>query len=190
MKIEETHLSGLFLIEPKVFGDERGYFMESFNERLFRSSTNTSYDFVQDNESCSSKGILRGLHFQAAPHAQGKLIRVVSGEVLDVCVDLRPGSRTLGEHIKVSLSEDNKRMLFVPPGFAHGFVTLEDDTIFQYKCTDYYHPESEFTLLWNDETLGIDWGIADPVLSAKDREGKSLKEILSANPFGELELNK
>jgi dTDP-4-dehydrorhamnose 3,5-epimerase len=183
MDVIKTGFEGLFIIEPKVFGDERGYFMESFNQREFEKNTGAEYDFVQDNESLSKRGILRGLHFQVAPHAQGKLIRVVNGAVLDVCVDLRPDQPTLGQHIKVELTGPNKRMLFVPPGFAHGFVTLQDNTLFQYKCTGYYHPESERTLMWNDTTLGIDWGIADPILSEKDQRGLPLSEVLASEPF-------
>ena len=171
MEIARTPLEGLLELRPKVFRDARGWFFESFNGNLFKEGTGLEPRFVQDNESQSQSGVLRGLHFQAPPHAQGKLVRVVKGAVLDVCLDIRPGSPTFGQHYKLELSGEAKNMLWIPEGFAHGFRTLEDGTIFSYKCTGYYHPPSERTVLWNDPALGIDWGIADPVLSAKDRAG-------------------
>ena len=177
MEIERTPLEGLLVLRPKVFRDERGWFLETFNAQAFKQATGLDPRFVQDNESESQAGVLRGLHFQAAPHGQGKLVRVVRGAVLDVCLDIRPGSATFGQHYKLELTGDEKNMLWIPEGFAHGFSTLENGTIFSYKCTDYYHPPSERTLLWNDPALGIDWGIADPVLSAKDKAGVPLAQL-------------
>jgi len=177
MKAVATEFKDFFILEPTVFEDDRGYFMESFNKKVFQEITGLDYDFVQDNESLSGKDILRGLHFQVAPYVQGKLIRVVRGAVLDVCVDIRRNSTTFGKHIKVELSESNKRSLFIPPGFAHGFVTLEKNTLFQYKCTEYYHKPSERTLQWNDPELGIDWVVEIPLLSEKDRNGMSFSDL-------------
>ena len=175
--VERTELEGLLILRPRVFRDDRGWFLESFNARAFAETTGVSTVFVQDNESLSQAGVLRGLHFQAAPHAQQKLVRVIRGAVLDVCVDIRPGSPTFGRHVKVALNGEEKTMLYIPEGCAHGFRTLENDTVFSYKCSDYYHPPSERTLLWNDPALGIDWGIADPVLSAKDKAGVPLAQL-------------
>lgn len=171
MIAEHTPLEGLWLLQPKVFRDERGHFLESFNRRTFEKATGIRADLVQDNESLSHAGVLRGLHYQAPPHAQAKLVRVSSGSVLDVCVDIRPASPTFGRHFKVVLDARDMRMLYIPEGFAHGFLTLENGTIFTYKCSAYYDPASERTLLWNDPQLAIDWDIAAPVLSAKDRAG-------------------
>ncbi len=169
MKLIRTQLDGLFIIDPDVFRDDRGYFFESYNWEKF---LNLGLDlrFVQDNESKSGKGVLRGLHFQAPPSQQGKLVRVVKGAVLDVAVDLRKDSPTFGKWEGVELSEQNKRMYWIPPGFAHGFLTLEDDTIFFYKCTAVYNKESERSLAWNDPVLDIRWGINDPVLSERDKQ--------------------
>lgn len=178
MKIIETHIPGLVEIDPTVFGDERGYFFESYNKKALAEAGITE-EFVQDNQSLSAKGVLRGLHFQNPPYAQGKLVRVIKGSVLDVAVDIRKGSPTYGQHHKVLLSEDNKKMFWVPPGFAHGFLTLEDDTIFAYKCTDLYNKESEGSIAWNDPQLGIDWGVDDPNVSAKDREAPGFNELNS-----------
>lgn len=178
MKIERTPLDGLLVIQPKVFRDDRGWFLESFNRRAFTEATGLDPVFVQDNESRSQAGVVRGLHYQVAPHAQGKLVRVIVGSVLDVCLDIRPGSATFGQHFKLVLSGEEKNMLWIPEGFAHGFSTLEDGTIFSYKCTAFYHPPSERTVLWNDPALGIDWGIVDPVLSAKDRAGVPLASMV------------
>lgn len=175
--VERTELEGLLILRPRVFRDDRGWFLESFNARAFAEATGLRTVFVQDNESLSQAGVLRGLHFQAAPNAQQKLVRVIRGAVLDVCVDIRPGSPTFGRHVKVELNGEEKTMLYIPEGFAHGFRTLENDTVFSYKCSDYYHPPSERTLLWNDPALGIDWGIADPVLSAKDKAGAPLAQL-------------
>ena len=144
--------------------------METWNERTFLEQVG-DHRFVQDNESSSRKGVLRGLHFQLAPHAQGKLVRAVAGAVLDVCVDIRPGSASYGKHVKVLLTAADRTMLWIPSGFAHGFVSLEENTVFTYKCTAPYHPASERTIRWNDHDLAIDWGIADPIVSEKDRNG-------------------
>ncbi len=171
MEIKPTPLSGLLLIQPRVFADSRGYFFESYKKAAFEAHGIRS-DFVQDNESCSQKNVLRGLHFQKPPFAQGKLVRVIRGSVLDVAVDIRKSSPTYGKHYAEVLSEKNKTMLYIPPGFAHGFVTLEDQTIFSYKCTEVYNKESEDCLLWNDKDLDIRWGAADPILSDKDKQGK------------------
>ncbi len=180
MIIRSFDIDGLLLIEPDIFSDSRGYFLETFNRKLFRMETGLDLEFVQDNESRSQRGVLRGLHFQDLPHAQGKLVRVVRGEVLDVAVDIRKGSKTYGQHHSVVLNGESKQQFYIPSGFAHGFSVLADDTILAYKCTDYFHPESERTLLWNDPALGIDWGIEDPILSQKDRtEGVTLKDITS-----------
>lgn len=176
MQIIETQIPGLLEIIPKVFGDERGYFYESYNKELFQNF-GVNFEFVQDNQSLSNKGVLRGLHFQNPPFAQGKLVRVIQGAVLDVVVDIRLGSPTYGKHHKVLLSGENKLMFWVPPGFAHGFVTLEDQTIFSYKCTNVYNKDSEGSVLWNDPALGIDWGIEDPLLSEKDLQARPLAEL-------------
>ncbi|MEX1131815.1 MAG: dTDP-4-dehydrorhamnose 3,5-epimerase [Flavobacteriales bacterium] len=173
--VEPLGLEGLLLIRPRIFGDERGYFFEAFNEVAFDRGTGLDLQFVQDNESSSKKGVLRGLHFQLPPFAQGKLVRVVKGAALDVVVDIRPDSPTFGRHEKIRLDAVEKHLLWVPPGFAHGFLTLEDDTIFLYKCTTYYHQPSERTIRWDDPDLAIDWGIKDPMISAKDKEGHAFK---------------
>lgn len=178
-----TPLEGLTLLQPKIFGDARGRFLETFNQEQFEQVVGRSIDFVQDNQSTSAKGVLRGLHFQLPPHAQGKLVHVVKGAVLDVCLDIRPKSPTFGQHFKVQLNGETKEMLWIPDGFAHGFATLEDDTIFAYKCTAYYHPAAERTVLWNDPELAIPWGLQDPLISGKDQEGMSfagIKDLLSA----------
>lgn len=176
MNIIETPIPGLLEIVPKVFGDDRGYFYESYNKALFENF-GIDLEFVQDNQSLSNKGVLRGLHFQNPPYAQGKLVRVIQGAVLDVVVDIRKGSPTYGKHHKVLLSGENKLMFWVPPGFAHGFATLEDQTIFSYKCTNLYNKESEGSVLWNDPALGIDWGVENPLLSEKDKEAKPLADL-------------
>jgi dTDP-4-dehydrorhamnose 3,5-epimerase len=170
MKIIETKIPDLKIIEPSVFADDRGYFFESYSAKEFEKLGIVDYlAFVQDNESKSQKGVLRGLHFQNPPFAQAKLVRVVRGAVLDVAVDIRKNSQTYGQHVCVELSEQNKRMLYIPKGFAHGFLTLENDTIFSYKCSFFYNKNSEGSLLWNDETLAINWGTEDPILSDKDK---------------------
>jgi dTDP-4-dehydrorhamnose 3,5-epimerase len=177
MKIKETGISGLLVIEPDVFGDSRGYFMESFSLRKFRELTGLDIDFVQDNESKSSYGVVRGLHFQRPPHAQSKLVRVVRGRVLDVAVDLREGSPTYGKHYAIELSGDNHLQMFIPKGFAHGFAVLSDDAVFQYKCDEYYAPESEGAVAWDDPDLAIDWMLPkeDIRLSDKDKSNPNLK---------------
>lgn len=168
MTVHSTPIEGLLLIEPSVFRDERGYFFECFNAQRFQEATGLEVNFVQDNESCSGANTLRGLHFQVPPADQGKLVRVTRGVALDVAVDLRKGSPTFGQHHSVLLSAANKLQFWVPPGFAHGFLTLEDDTIFSYKCSGYYNKEAERSLKWDDPDLGIDWGIDSPVVSEKD----------------------
>ncbi len=167
MQITTTPIEGLLVVQPKVFGDHRGYFMETYNEGAFRAA-GLPTDFVQDNQSFSGKGILRGLHFQAPPYAQGKLVRVIRGAVLDVALDLRKSSATYGKHFSIRLTEENKTMVWIPPGFAHGFLTLVEETLFAYKVTGLYNKESEGGILWNDPDLGIEWGIDQPVLSEKD----------------------
>lgn len=157
MKVTKTHLEGCFVLEPMVFEDHRGYFFESFNQQKFQDVIGGSIHFVQDNESLSSKGVLRGLHYQKGEYAQAKLVRVVKGEVLDVAVDLRPSSATYGKHFSVKLSDANKKQFFVPKGFAHGFVVLSDTAIFSYKCDNYYNKESEAGIIYNDPYLDIDW---------------------------------
>ena len=168
MEFMGTGFEGLFVIQPKVFEDGRGYFFESFNAAIFKKN-GIDVNFVQDNQSLSSKNVLRGLHFQNQPFAQAKLVSVTKGSVLDVVVDIRKNSITYGQHFKLILSEKNKSMLFIPIGFAHGFLTLEDNTIFSYKCSNFYNKESEGNILWNDETLNIDWGIKKPIISDKDK---------------------
>lgn len=179
MKIEETYLKGCFIIEPTVFGDHRGYFFESFNEHKFKQETNIDIRFVQDNQAFSNRGVLRGLHFQKAEFAQAKLVRVIKGRVLDVAVDLRPESDTYGKYFSIVLSEENKKQLFVPRGFAHGYSVLEDETIFTYKCDNFYHPEAEGGVMYNDADLGIDWMLnADEIqLSEKDTVLPLLKDL-------------
>lgn len=183
MEIIRTDIEGVLVIEPKVFGDSRGYFFESFNEREFRDRTGIDIRFVQDNESLSHYGVLRGLHFQLPPYSQSKLVRCVKGSVLDVAVDIRKGSPTYGRYVAAELSEDNHLQFFIPKGFAHGFAVLSRDAIFQYKCDDFYHPESEGAIAWNDPDIGIDWPIpaADVEISAKDRRHPLLKDFDS--PF-------
>jgi dTDP-4-dehydrorhamnose 3,5-epimerase len=177
VNIIDTAIPDLKIIEPRVFGDDRGFFLESWNKRAFES-LGLDLDFVQDNHSRSAKGVLRGLHFQN-PNPQGKLVRVVSGRVWDVAVDVRRSSPTFGQWAGVELSAANKRMFWVPQGFAHGFVSLEDDTDFIYKCVGYYDPSHEHSLLWNDPAIGIDWPLdgIEPQLSGKDKAGRPLSEI-------------
>jgi dTDP-4-dehydrorhamnose 3,5-epimerase len=169
MKIEKTRFRDLLVLTPDVFRDERGYFFEPFNEARFRVETGLNVTFVQDNESLSKKNVLRGMHFQVPPKSQAKLIRVTTGAVLDVVVDLRKTEPTFGEHFSVVLSAENKLQLFVPEGFAHGFLVLEEDTIFSYKCTNYYSREYDRSLLWNDPDFGIDWQVDSPLISEKDQ---------------------
>lgn len=183
MNIIKTDIEGVVVVEPQVYGDARGYFFESYNLRDFSAQLGRDVRFVQDNESRSHRGVVRGLHFQRPPYAQAKLVRVVSGEVLDVGVDLRKGSPTYGRHVAVRLSADNKRQLFLPKGFAHGFAVLSDEAVFQYKCDEYYHPEAEGALAWNDGLLSIDWGLdpSEAELSEKDRRNPPFSHFSS--PF-------
>ena len=177
MNVIETDIEGLLILEPRVFGDERGFFMETWNEAAF-AEAGLNLTFVQDNHSRSQKGVLRGLHFQN-PGPQGKLVRVTNGAVFDVAVDLREGSSTFGKWAGVELSAENKRMFWVPEGFAHGFLTLSDDTDFLYKCTAPYAPGSEHTLAWDDPSVAIDWPVAnlDPIISDKDARGLALSDV-------------
>lgn len=176
MKATPTAIKDLLILEPKVFGDDRGFFFESYNKRKFSELTGLDVEFVQDNHSRSVKNVLRGLHYQIQ-HPQGKLVRVVQGTVLDVAVDIRKSSATFGQHQAVELSAENKRMLWIPEGFAHGFVVLSDTAEFLYKTTDYWHPEHERSLRWDDPDLAIDWKLtASPSLSGKDAQGKLFKE--------------
>jgi len=170
MKIEKTNIEGVLVLTPNIFGDERGYFFESFNQEKFEKAIGHSITFVQDNQSKSQKGVLRGLHFQNPPYEQGKLVRVINGSVLDIAVDIRKNSSTYGEHFSLEISSDNQKMIWLPTGMAHGFVALEDDTVFFYKCTNYYNKESEGSILWNDKDLAIDWKVNNPLLSDKDKE--------------------
>ena len=176
MNITKTDIQGLIIIEPQIFKDSRGCFFESWNAKKFKQ-LGISEDFVQDNQSVSSKGVLRGLHFQNPPYAQAKLVRIIKGSVLDVAVDLRKNSPTYGKHVSVILSEQNNKSFFIPKGFAHGFLSLEDNTVFNYKCSDYYNKESEGSLLWNDEDLKIDWHIDNPLVSEKDLQADLFKNF-------------
>lgn len=180
MEVIETKIKDLLIIKPKVFADSRGYFFESYNADVFKQN-NITVNFVQDNQSLSSTGVLRGLHFQAPPFDQGKLVRVITGAVLDIAVDIRKDSPSYGEHIAIELTEENKSMFYIPPGFAHGFLTLRDNTIFSYKCTNVYNKLSEGCVLWNDTDLNINWNVANPILSEKDLVGTPFKEFNS--PF-------
>ena len=185
MTVIKTDIDGVIIIEPTIHGDERGYFFESYNRQRFEQEAGISIEFVQDNESKSRRGVLRGLHYQRQPYAQSKLVRVVKGRVLDVAVDIRRDSDTFGRHVAVELSEDNHRQLFIPKGFAHGYVVLSDEAIFQYKCDEYYHPEAEGGIAWNDPKIGIDWGIApnEVILSEKDKAHKNLSDIEASRLF-------
>jgi dTDP-4-dehydrorhamnose 3,5-epimerase len=180
MEVIPTDISGVFIVKPDVFADSRGYFFESYTREKFLAA-GINANFVQDNESKSQKGVLRGLHFQKPPFEQGKLVRVIKGAVLDVVVDIRKASPTYGKWISVVLSEKNKSMCWIPPGFAHGFATLEDNTIFFYKCTNLYSRESEGSVLWNDPGLNIDWQVTAPILSEKDSKSPFFKDLDS--PF-------
>ena len=179
MNVIQTALPGLLILEPKVFGDARGFFMESYNAKAFHDATGLDVSFVQDNHSRSGKGVLRGLHYQIE-HAQGKLVRAVRGSVFDVAVDLRKSSPTFGQWAGVELSEDNHRQLWIPPGFAHGFLVTSESADFLYKTTDYYAPQYERSLAWNDPTVGVEWPLhllgGAPLLSAKDVAGKALAD--------------
>lgn len=179
MQAQATKIPDVFVIEPRVFGDARGFFYESFNQQVFEAKVGQKVDFVQDNHSKSARDVLRGLHFQLPPHAQGKLVRVVQGEVFDVAVDIRKASPTFGQWVGVHLSAENKRQLWIPPGLAHGFLVLSETAEFLYKTTDYYAPALERCLRWDDPTLNIAWPLAGraPQLSAKDSQGLSLAEV-------------
>ena len=179
MNIIETNIEGVIIIEPRLFEDERGYFFESFNQKEFQEKV-CKTTFIQDNESKSSYGVIRGLHFQKPPFAQSKLVRVVKGAVLDVAVDIRKGSPTFGQHVAVELTEDNHRQFFIPRGFAHGFSVLSKEVIFQYKCDNFYAPQSEGAIAWEDSDLGIDWQISidEILLSEKDKSHPKLAEII------------
>jgi len=170
MMIKETKLKGCFIIQPQVFNDKRGYFIESYNQKSFNRALGLDINFVQDNESQSSKGVLRGLHYQLGESAQAKLVRVIKGKVLDVVVDLRENSTSFGEHLSVELSEENKTQFFVPRGFAHGFLVLEDDTIFSYKCDNFYDKQAEAGIIYSDEDLGIDWKFPKVKLIISDKD--------------------
>ena len=167
MEIIKTIIPEVCIIKPKVFEDQRGYFFESFNKQVFKKN-NLPTEFVQDNQSKSNKGVLRGLHLQLPPYAQGKLVRVIKGAVLDVAVDVRKNSATYGKYVAQELTESNKLMMWIPEGFAHGFLTLEDNTIFQYKCTNVYNKDAERAIRWNDSDININWNIENPILSEKD----------------------
>jgi dTDP-4-dehydrorhamnose 3,5-epimerase len=181
MNFIETEIKDLFIIEPKIWKDGRGYFFESYNKQSF-DEAGIHVNFVQDNQSLSQKGTLRGLHAQANPYAQGKLVRVIQGRVLDIAVDIRKGSETYGQYEAVELTGENNRMLWIPPGFLHGFLTLENDTIFAYKVSGLYHKSSEFGIIWNDPELKIDWGIAPDqiILSDKDQTLPLFKDLYSS----------
>ena len=178
MKVERTAIADVLVLEPKVFGDERGFFMESFNQKAFNAAVGHEVIFVQDNHSRSAKGVLRGLHYQLAPHAQGKLVRVTQGAVFDVVVDIRRGSPTFGNWFGATLDAKSQRQMWIPPGFAHGFLALEDDTHFLYKTTDYYARDCERTIAWNDPAIGIQWPTLGkaPLLAAKDAAAPPLAE--------------
>lgn len=170
MDVIKTDIEGVFIIEPKVFGDDRGYFFESFNAREFAEKTGLSINFVQDNESKSRYGVLRGLHYQLPPFTQSKLVRVVKGRVVDVAVDIRKGSPTYGKYVTCELTEENHRQFFVPKGMAHGFVVLSEEAVFQYKCDDFYHPEAEGGIAWNDPDIAVKWPIAAEDISLSERD--------------------
>lgn len=176
MKIIDTKIKGVKIIEPIVYKDARGYFLETFSKQRYLTALGIKEDFVQDNQSRSKRNVLRGMHYQSQ-NPQGKLVRVVSGEVFDVAVDIRLDSATFGEWVGVYLTADNHKQFWIPPGLAHGFVVLSDYADFEYKCTNYYDPHSEKCLLWNDSDIGIEWPISDPILSEKDQQGLSFKEL-------------
>ncbi len=180
MEINKTPIDGLLVIKPSVFKDTRGYFFEPYNKQRFFDAGIT-HEFVQDNQSYSHLGALRGLHFQAPPFEQGKLVRVITGAVLDVVVDIRKTSATYGQHFAVELTEENMLQFWIPPGFAHGFATLKDNTIFEYKCTNFYNKASEGGIIWNDPTLKINWGLQNPIVSDKDQLLKPINQLIS--PF-------
>jgi dTDP-4-dehydrorhamnose 3,5-epimerase len=177
MKKILTKIPEVFILEPDVFRDSRGYFFESYNKEKF-TVIGIDFEFIQDNQSCSQKDVLRGLHFQRPPYAQGKLVRVISGAVFDVAVDIRKNSPTFGTWVGAELTAENNHMLWLPPGFAHGFLTLENNTVFTYKCTGAYNKAAEGIIMWNDPDIGIHWGVTDPILSERDLNASSLKKYL------------
>ncbi|EJC2278608.1 dTDP-4-dehydrorhamnose 3,5-epimerase [Escherichia coli] len=177
MNVIKTEIPDVLIFDPKVFGDERGFFMESFNQKVFEEAVGRKVEFVQDNHSKSSKGVLRGLHYQLEPYAQGKLVRCVVGEVFDVAVDIRKSSPTFGKWVGVNLSAENKRQLWIPEGFAHGFLVLSEIAEFVYKTTNYYHPESEGCIKWDDSFLMIDWPNKPIAISEKDKKGSSILRL-------------
>jgi dTDP-4-dehydrorhamnose 3,5-epimerase len=178
MQISKFEIEGLLLIEPRLFQDERGLFFESYNAIKYAEILGEAANFVQDNISVSKKNVLRGLHFQEPPFSQGKLVTVLQGKVLDVAVDIRENSKTYGQHQAVELSAENKHQFWIPPGFAHGFIALEENTLFSYKCTNFYSPEHEKTIKWNDPILAINWGdVFNPIISEKDQVGQSFIEF-------------
>jgi dTDP-4-dehydrorhamnose 3,5-epimerase len=170
MIVEEIYLKGCYVITPKVFKDERGYFLETFNTKVFTKETGIEANFVQDNLSKSSKNVLRGLHFQVGEHEQAKLVHVIKGKVLDVCVDIRKNSPTFGKYFSIILDETNKKQLYVPRGFAHGFIAMENNTVFSYKCDNYYNKDAESGIIFNDKTLNIDWGLAEEKMIVSDKD--------------------
>ena len=180
MEIKEEEIKGILSIFPNVFRDDRGYFFESFNKSRYENII-PAIKFLQDNESSSVKNVIRGLHFQVPPFDQGKLVQVSRGSALDIAVDIRKSSPSYGNHVKVLLCSKRKNQLWIPPGFAHGFCSLEDETIFSYRCTNYYSPEHERSILWNDKTLQIDWEVSEPIISEKDKNGLLFSEFTS--PF-------
>lgn len=182
MNFIATKLEGCYIIEPKIFNDERGYFMESFNEKTFQDGTKQPVHFVQDNQSYSTRGVLRGLHYQTGVHAQAKLVRVLKGEVLDIAVDIRPDSKTFGEHVSIVLSGENQKQFFIPKGFAHGFLVLSETAVFFYKCDNFYNKESEGGIIYNDPTLKIDWqfGEDELIISEKDIQLPTLEKAKKA----------
>jgi len=179
MNFTEQKIKGVWVVEPRVFNDDRGYFMESYKQDLFEKHIG-KVNFIQDNESKSSRGVLRGLHYQTGDFAQAKLVRAIKGAVLDVAVDIRKSSPTFGQYVAVELTEDNKKQLFVPRGFAHGFLVLSNDAVFSYKVDNLYSPEHEASVVWNDKDIAIEWGMeeAELILSPKDKSGKSLSEAI------------
>jgi dTDP-4-dehydrorhamnose 3,5-epimerase len=178
MEVKKTFIEGLLIIQPKVFEDARGYFYEPYNKKAFQEAGITD-EFVQDNQSLSQHGVVRGLHFQNPPFAQAKLVRVTQGAVWDVAVDIRKNSPTYGKYFGIELTETNKVIFYIPKGFAHGFATLQDNTVFSYKCSDFYDKASEESIVWNDPNIGIQWNIKDPILSDKDRNGKQFIDFKS-----------
>jgi dTDP-4-dehydrorhamnose 3,5-epimerase len=178
MKVIKTDIPDLLIIQPRVFEDERGYFFESYSKKTFEQN-GIRAEFVQDNQSLSHRGVLRGLHFQNPPYAQGKLVRAIKGSILDVAVDIRKKSPTYGKYLSMELNESNRTMLWIPEGFAHGFLTLADNTIFSYKCTNSYDRASEGSIYWNDPDIGIAWNIKEPILSEKDKINNPFKDLVS-----------